>query len=63
MPYPENFVVRLLISIVGMFAIWMGVQYLVDVIIRHGQFVISTIDIIAPLAMGIVEAFAWKPKN
>lgn len=63
MPYPEDFVVRLLISIVGMFAIWLGVQYVVDVFIHHQQFAITALDIIAPLGMGIVEAFVWKPKD
>ena len=63
MPYPENFVVRLIICIVGMFAIWMGVQFIMNVLIFHDAFTIRPFDIIAPLGMGIVEAFVWKPKD
>ena len=63
MPYPENFVVRLIICIVGMYAIWMGVQFITDVLIRHEAFGLNVIDIIAPLVLGIIEAFVWKPKE
>ena len=63
MPYPENFVVRLIICIVGMFAIWMGVNYILDVFIHHGEFTVNIIDIVAPLVAGIAEAFVWKPKE
>lgn len=63
MPYPENFVVRLIICIVGMYAIWMGAQFVKDVIIFHEAFSVDMIDIIAPLVVGIVEAFVWKPKE
>ena len=32
-------------------------------IIFHDDFEIHAIDIIVPLALGIVEAFVWKPKQ
>ena len=63
MPYPENFIVRLLICIVGMFALWMVGRYVGLVFIRQEVFTIGVIDIIAPLVIGIVEAFVWKPKE
>lgn len=63
MPYPENFVVRLIICIAGMFAIWMAVTFIMDVLIHHEAFTIGAFDIIAPLACGIAEAFLWKPKE
>lgn len=63
MPYPKNFVVRLLISIAGMYAIWMAVQFVVDVLIHHETFTIGVFDIVVPLAMGVAEAIAWKPKE
>lgn len=63
MPYPENFVVRLIISIVGMIALWMAAHYIGVVLIRHEAFTITPFDIIVPLAIGIVEAFVWKPKE
>ena len=63
MPYPENFVVRLLICIAGMYAIWFGVQFVMDVLIFHDEFAVRPIDIIVPLLVGVVEAFIWKPKE
>lgn len=63
MPYPENFVVRLLICVVGMYAIWFGVQFILDVVVFHGEFKVNAIDIIVPLAVGVIEAFVWKPKE
>ena len=60
MPYPENFVVRLIICIVGMYAIWFGVQFILDVLVFHDEFKVNAIDIIVPLAVGVVEAFVWK---
>ena len=63
MPYPENFVVRLIICIVGMYAIWFGVQFILDVLVFHDEFKVNAIDIIVPLAVGVVEAFVWKPKE
>ena len=63
MPYPENFAVRLIICIAGMFAIWMGVQFIMDVVIHHDGFKIGAIDIVVPLVLGVVEAFVWKPKE
>ncbi len=63
MPYPENFVVRLIICIVGMYAIWFGVQFILDVLVFHDEFKVNAIDIIVPLAVGVIEAFVWKPKE
>jgi hypothetical protein len=63
MPYPENFVVRLLICVVGMYAIWFGVQFILDVVVFHDEFKVNAIDIIVPLAVGVIEAFVWKPKE
>ncbi len=63
MPYPENFVVRLLICVVGMYAIWFGVQFILDVVVFHDEFTVNAIDIIVPLAVGVIEAFVWKPKE
>ena len=63
MPYPENFVVRLIISVVGMFALWMAAHYIGAVFIRQEAFTISAFDIVIPLALGIFEAIVWKPKD
>ena len=63
MPYPENFVVRLIICVVGIFAIWFGVQFILDVVVFHDEFKVNAIDIIVPLAVGVIEAFVWKPKE
>ena len=63
MPYPENFVVRLLICIVGMYAIWFGVQFILDVVVFHDEFTVNAFDIIVPLVVGVIEAFVWKPKE
>lgn len=61
LPYPESFVVRLLIW--GLLAGWMAVQHILDVLILHDPFAIGPIDTIAPLAIGVAECFAWKPKE
>ena len=63
MPYPENFVVRLIVCIVGMLAIWIGVRFIMDVVIFHDPFEIKATTLIIPIAMGVVEAFVWKPKE
>ena len=63
MPYPQNFVVRLIICIVGMFALWMAVQFITDVLIRQETFALGPFDIIIPLVVGVAEAFLWKPKE
>ena len=63
MPYPENFIVRLLICLVGMFAIWFAATYVIQVLIQHDAFTVGPIDIIVPAACGVVEAFVWKPKE
>ena len=63
MPYPENFVVRLLICIVGMYALWMGAHYIGAVFIRHEAFSVGVLDIVLPLVLGVWEAFSWKPKE
>jgi len=62
-PYPENFVVRLIICVVGLVAVWMAAQYVGDVFLRHEPFSISAFDIVMPIGLGIVEAFVWKPKQ
>ena len=41
MPYPENFVVRLIVCIVGMLVIWIGVRFIMDVLIFHDPFEIK----------------------
>ena len=46
-----------------MFALWMVGRYVGLVFIRQEVFTIGVIDIIAPLVIGIVEAFVWKPKE
>ena len=46
-----------------MFALWMVGRYVGLVFIRQEAFTIGVIDIIAPLVIGIVEAFVWKPKE
>ena len=63
MQYPQNFVIRLIICIVGMFALWMAVQFITDVLIRQEAFALGPIDFIVPLGCGIAEAFLWKPKE
>lgn len=63
MPYPENFAVRLIICLVGMFALWMAVQFVMDVLVFHDEFKIGVMDIIIPAVLGVVEAFIWKPKE
>ena len=63
MPYPQNFIVRLLVCIVGMFALWMAAHYIGTVLIRQEAFTIGPIDIILPLGVGVYEAYAWKPKQ
>ncbi|MBR3226781.1 MAG: hypothetical protein IKF78_15815 [Atopobiaceae bacterium] len=63
MPYPENFVVRLIVCIIGMLAIWIGVRFILDVVISHEEFVIRPISLAIPVVLGVVEAFVWKPKD
>lgn len=63
MPYPENYVVRLIICVVGMLALWLAAHYIGAVFIRHEAFTIGAFDIIVPAIMGVIESFAWKPKN
>ena len=64
MPYPENFAVRLIVCLVGMLALWFGVQYVKDVLIFHEAFTIDVpIDFVVPIGCGIAEAFVWKPKD
>ena len=63
MPYPENFVIRLIVCILGMLAIWIGVRFILDVVISHEEFVIRPISLAIPVVMGVVEAFVWKPKD
>ena len=54
MPYPENFVVRLIVCIVGMLAIWIGVRFIMDVLIFHDPFEIKITTLIIPIALGVV---------
>lgn len=63
MPYPENFVVRLLICIVGMCALWILGSYISTVFIRQEAFILGPTHFIIPAIIGIVEAFIWKPKE
>ena len=63
MPYPKNFALRIVVCVVLMYAVWMGIQYIVDVIIFHEAFKLNIVDYIAPLVIGVVEAYTWKPKE
>jgi hypothetical protein len=63
MPYPENFVVRLIICIVGMSALWILGSYLGAVFIRHEVFTLNATHFIVPVIVGAIEAFTWKPKD
>ena len=63
MPYPENFVIRLIICLVGMFALWFALQFVIDVLVHHEAFTVGPIDIIVPVVCGVLEAFLWKPKD
>lgn len=63
MPYPENFVVRLLICIVGMCAIWVLGSFISTVLIQHETFNLSVTQLIIPVILGIIETFLWKPKD
>ena len=63
MPYPENIVVRLLICIVGMTALWLGGSFIVDVLINHQEFTFQPTYLVIPVILGVVEAFIWKPKE
>ncbi|MBO7674289.1 MAG: hypothetical protein J6S63_04705 [Atopobiaceae bacterium] len=63
MPYPENFVVRLLICIVGMCAIWVLGSFISTVLIHHETFNLSVTQLIVPVVLGIIETFLWKPKD
>ncbi len=63
MPYPENFVVRLIVCILGMLAIWIGIRFIMDVVIFHDEFSIKPITLAIPVVLGVVEAFVWKPKD
>jgi len=63
MPYPENFVVRLIICVVGMLALWLAAHYIGVVLVRHETFTIGAFDIVVPAICGVIESFTWKPKN
>ena len=58
--YIENFALRLIFCIVAMFAIWIGLQFLMDTFIHHEPFALGVLDYIIPLALGVVQAFTWK---
>jgi hypothetical protein len=61
--YIENFVLRLIVSLVGMFAFWFAIQYVVDVLIFHEQFHVGILDFVIPAFLGVYTAITWKPKN
>ena len=61
--YIENFALRLVFCIVGMYAIWIGIQFVMDTVIFHDPFRLDIIDYIVPAILGVIEAFAWKPKS
>lgn len=61
--YIENFVLRLIVSLVGTFAFWFIVQYVVDVLIFHEQFSVGILDFAIPAFLGVYTALTWKPKN
>ena len=63
MPYPKNLAVRLIVCIVGTFALWMAGRYIGVVLIRHEPFSFDASDVIAPVIAGIIEAKAWRPKE
>ncbi len=64
MPYPENFAVRLLVCIAGMFVIWIGVSYLMSTFIWHEPFTFSVVrHVVLPILFGVAEALSWKPKQ
>ncbi len=61
--YIENFALRLVFCIVGMFALWNLGSFVGATFIRHEPFVFSPSNFIIPIATGAIEAFAWKPKE
>ena len=61
--YIENFVLRLLFCIVGMYVVWIAIQYIMDTLIFHEPFGLGLIDYVVPAIMGVIEAISWKPKN
>ncbi|MBO7674761.1 MAG: hypothetical protein J6S63_07105 [Atopobiaceae bacterium] len=63
MPYPKNFVVRIIICVVLMYAVWIGIQYIMDVFIFHEPFRLGIVDYIVPPVTGVIEAYTWKPKE
>ena len=63
MPYPENFAVCLIICILGMTALWMAAHYLGVVLIRHEAFTVGPLDFAIPVALGVFQAYTWKPKE
>ena len=63
MPYPENFVVRLLICVVGMCALWILGSFISTALIRHEEFTLRVTHFVIPAVIGVVEAFVWKPKD
>jgi len=63
MPYPENFVVRPLICVVGMTILWICSSYIGAVFIRHETFTLGVTHFIYPAIIGVTEAFFWKPKE
>jgi uncharacterized membrane protein len=63
MPYPQNFIVRLIICVVGMCAIWILGSFISATLIHHEEFVLRATHFIIPAIMGVVEAFVWKPKD
>ncbi|MBR3159724.1 MAG: hypothetical protein IKG18_11090 [Atopobiaceae bacterium] len=61
--YIENFALRLIFCIVGMFALWFGLQFIKCNLILHEPMTFGAFDIVIPLVGGIAEALTWKPKD
>ena len=46
-----------------MLVIWMGVWYVLDVIVCHNEFTLRPVLLVVPVIMGVSEAYAWKAKD
>ncbi len=63
MSYRKNFAIRVIICVLGMLVVWMGVWYVLDVVICHEEFALRPVLIVVPVILGISEAYAWKSKD
>ena len=61
--YIENFALRLVFCIVGMFALWNLGSFVGATFIRHEPFTFGASNVIIPIVTGVAEAFVWKPKE